>query len=370
MVVEDTARAGQAKRYSSLRYGLAVLDTVYILGLLFIFQYFGLAKTLAMHIENAAGGIFTLPLYSIILFSGYYLLDFPLNLYQSFILEHKFSLSGQKFSGWLKDQFKAAILSYVILLILLGAFYYLARHYPATWWAIVSLFWIFFSLVLAKLTPLVIIPLFFKYKDLSDTALKERILALASKMQVKLLGVYEIDFSKKTLKANAAFVGLGSGKRILLADTLKGKYSPDEIEVILAHEFSHYRLRHLLKLVLINSCAIIFSLYLLFSTSALPLRFFGLSSLTDIAAVPLIIIYMFVLGIIIQPLQNYLSRRFERQADALAVKVTGHNSAFISAMEKLALQNLADRNPHWLIKLFFFDHPPIDERIAMAKAAS
>jgi STE24 endopeptidase len=187
-------------------------------------------------------------------------------------------------------------------------------------------------------------------------------------MQVKILDCYQIDFSKKTLKANAAFVGIGKTRRVILADTLKDKYTFDEIEVILAHEFAHYRLRHLLKLILLSSLVIIISFYLIFRTSSYALGLFGLSSLSDIASLPLIFLYFVLLGIIMQPLQNYVSRRLERNADIMALKITGLKEAFISMMEKLALQNLADRNPHPLIKFFFFNHPPIDERIAAAMA--
>jgi STE24 endopeptidase len=283
-------------------------------------------------------------------------------------LEHKFSLSNQTINDWAKDQLKAGLISYVIVVVLLEVFYCLLGYFPGIWWLFVSLFWLFFSLFLAKLVPIIIIPLFFKYKIVSDNLLRERIINLAQRMKVKILDVFEIDFSKKTFKANAAFVGLGRTKRVILADTLKDKYTYDEIEVILAHEFAHYRLGHLLKLILVNSAVIIFTFYLLFRTSSAFLRFFNLSSLSDIAAFPLVASYMFLAAIVTQPLENYLSRRFERNADMLAIKATHLREAFISMMEKLTAQNLADRNPHPIIKVFFFDHPPVDERINMAKS--
>lgn len=191
---------------------------------------------------------------------------------------------------------------------------------------------------------------------------------LADKMRVKILDVFEIDFSKKTLKANAAFVGIGKTKRVILADTLKDKYSEDEIEVILAHEFAHYKLKHLLKLILINSLATIIAFYFIFKTGNSVLSLFGLSSLSDIAALPVIIMYLVVFGIVMQPLQNYISRRLEKNADKMALSVTGLREAFVSMMEKLSAQNLVDRSPRPLIKFFFFDHPPVDERINMANS--
>ena len=358
----------RAKRYSSQKYALAIVDTAYTLVLLFIFLATGLSRALAQNLEKSySGNLLLVPLYFAIILFGYYLLSLPLNFYNSHVLEHKFSLSRQKIRDWLLDQLKAGIISYVIGLILVAAFYYILKTNPASWWLIVSLFWIFLSLVLAKLTPVLIIPLFFKYKKLSDESLRERIMNLAQKMKVRILDVFEIDFSKKTLKANAAFVGIGKTRRVLLADTLKDKYTHDEIEVILAHEFSHYKLKHLLKLVLVNSAVTILIFYIIFKTSNFSLGVFGFSSLSELAALPVVFMYFFIFGLITQPFGAYISRRLEKNADMMALEITGLKSAFISTMDKLARQNLADRKPHPVIKFFFFDHPPIDERINMAK---
>ncbi|KPK96602.1 MAG: hypothetical protein AMJ95_13315 [Omnitrophica WOR_2 bacterium SM23_72] len=368
MAESKDALFDKAKRYASLKYILWFLDTLYVLFLLWLFLGLGLSKLFEQRVSAlGTGNIFILPVYLFILLFFYYLLDFPLNYYRSYCLEHKFCLSSQNFRAWFFDQLKAGMLSYAIGLILLSVFYFLLKHYQSVWWLLASLFWIFFSLVLAKLVPVIIIPLFFKYKKLQDFALRERIMNLASKMKVKILDCFEIDFSKKTLKANAAFVGWGATRRVILADTLKDKYTYDEIEVILAHEFAHYKLKHLLKLLLVNASVIVACFYLIFKTSALLLRFFGLSSLQELAALPLVILYFVVLGILMQPFENYMSRRLERHADRMALEATGSKEAFISMMEKLAAQNLSDRNPHPLIKFFFFDHPPIAERVAAAQ---
>lgn len=190
---------------------------------------------------------------------------------------------------------------------------------------------------------------------------------LASKMKIKILDCFQIDFSKKTLKANAAFLGVGNTRRVILADTLIDKYSYDEIEVILAHEFAHYQLKHLLKLVVINSLMTLGTFYLIYKSSGYFLNLFGFVSLSELAALPVVFIYFIIFGIITQPLQAFISRSFERSADSLALESTGLKDAFISTMNKLGEQNLADKSPHPLIKFFFFDHPPINERIEEAK---
>jgi len=363
-----TDALNKAKAYSLRKYLIAVIDTAYTLVLLFLFLGLSLSKTLAQQLALVTGNsYFVIPAYIFIVFLLHYLLSLPLHFYQSFILEHKFCLSAEKIRDWFADQFKAGLISYFVTLIVLGAFYLALARFPRFWWLVLSLFWIFFSLILARLAPVIIVPLFFKYKRLSDEALRQRIIDLAKKMQINILDVFEIDFSKKTLKANAALMGWGAARRVILADTLKDKYSVEEIEVVLAHEFAHYRLKHLIKLVLMNSAVIIISFYFLFKTGSFLLNLFGLSSFSDVAALPLVAIYLMSFGIILQPLENYISRRMERNADAEALKITGLKEAFISLMDKLAAQNLANRNPHPLIKFYFFDHPPIDERIAIAK---
>lgn len=368
MFFSDSASVDRASRYSRIKYLLIITETAYLIILLFLFTGFGfssvLAKYLGGFIRNSS---LLLAAYILIAYFGYYLLDLPFNFYHSFMLEHKFGLSNQRIKDWLIDQVKAGVIFYLIALLLAAAFYYILKHFLYSWWLVFSLFWIFFSLVLAKLAPVLIIPLFFKYKKISDDKLRERIIKLSERMGVKVLDVFEIDFSKKTLKANAAFAGWGRTRRVILADTLKDKYSSDEIEVILAHEFAHYRLKHLIKLILFNFLATATYFYIIFLTSDRVLWLLGFPFLWEVSALPVILLYLLILSIIMQPLQNYLSRRFEKEADREALKVTGLKEAFIGTFEKLAGQNLADRNPHPFIKFFFFDHPPIDERIAMAR---
>ena len=243
----EAGLSDKSKQYSAIKYSLSLIDTVYLIVLLAIFLSTGLSIRLGALINKLMPAYLVMPAYLFVIFIAYYILDFPLTIYRSFLLEHKFSLTKQKLSDWFMEQFKSGVVAYIIGIILLSVFYYILGRSPGMWWLIVSVCWIFFSLILAKLTPLIIIPLFFKYKPYSDMAVKARITALAKKMRIKILDVFEIDFSKKTLKANAAFVGWGNSRRVLLADTLKDRYSADEIEAILAHEFAHYKLKHLLK---------------------------------------------------------------------------------------------------------------------------
>ncbi|MBU2035139.1 MAG: M48 family metallopeptidase [Candidatus Omnitrophota bacterium] len=359
----------KSRVYSLIKYSLAIAELIFLLLILIIFQSSGSSRILANLLVGLIPQHFlAYPAYFFIIYLVYYLFNLPINFCQSFFIERQFGLSNQKISDWIKDQLKSWVISCLIIIISLEAFYYSLKLSPSYWWLIVSAFWIFFNLVLAKIAPVVIIPLFFKYKNISDDRLKQKILGLASRMKVKVLDVFEIDFSRKSLKGNAAFVGMDGTKRILLADTLKEKYNYDEIEVILAHEFAHFRLKHLLKLVIINSLLTIVFFWLFFKTNFYALNLFGLDSLSEVAAMPFIFIYFIIFSIVMDPVSNFISRRFETNADRMSIQATGLKESFISAMEKLSIQNLADRNPHPIIKFIFFSHPPIGERIKMAEA--
>jgi STE24 endopeptidase len=359
---------GLAKSYSCQKYALSIIDTFYGIALLLFFLGSGLSLSLENFIRSSLlPGYLSVAAYLLVISFLYYLFNLPFNFYSSFTLEHKFNLTHQTIKSWVSDQLKSGILAYIISLILILSFYWILGNF-SQWWLVVSLFWIVFSVLLAKLAPVLIIPLFFKYKKLEDEVLRQRILELAEKMQVKLMDVFQIDFSKKTLKANAAFTGMGRTKRVLLADTLKDKYTYNEVVVILAHEFAHYRLGHIFKLIAINSVVTLGLFYLIFKTSIYALGFFRLGSLSQLSSLPLVFLYFILYGIIFAPLEAFASRKFEKEADRLALKVTADREAFVSLMEKLATQNLADRNPHPLIKFFFFNHPPIDERIEIAKS--
>ncbi|MDD2731344.1 MAG: hypothetical protein PHW33_04465, partial [Candidatus Portnoybacteria bacterium] len=146
--------ADQARDYSNTKYALSILDTVFFLAFLFVFLGLGFSQFLAQRLS--------FPLYLLVVSAIYYLLNLPLNFYQSYALEHKYSLSKQNIPQWLADQLKSGAISYIIGIILVSAFYLILKYYPAGWWLVISAFWIFFSLVLAKLVPVVIIPLFFK----------------------------------------------------------------------------------------------------------------------------------------------------------------------------------------------------------------
>lgn len=354
----------KARRYARIKYGLALIDIAYTLFLLAVLQLSGFAFLLKVTLENLSSNQFIqVALYSLVIFLLYTLLTFLLDFYRSFVVEHRFDLSKQKPLAWFLDYVKANILGLFFFIILMESFFFFIRAYRSSWWWLGAIFWIFLSVVIARLFPVLIVPLFFKYKKLQNENLRKRILDLAGKMRVKILDVFEIDFSKKSLKANAAFVGLGRSKRVLLTDTLlNGKFLPEEIEMILAHEFAHFHFKHLMKMVVLNAIVILLTFYVFFQLdrSGLDAR--------DISNLGMWLFLFFVFQLVLTPFTNFVSRAMERNADGEAIKVSGNTSSFMSMMEKLAEQNLSEKKPPLWAKIFFYDHPPIDERINFAKS--
>ncbi|MBL7158218.1 MAG: M48 family metallopeptidase [Candidatus Omnitrophica bacterium] len=297
----------------------------------------------------------------------YYIVDFPLSLAGGFLLERRFSLSSISFANWLKDNLKASVISSIFFAFFILALYFLLRSAPRAWWYLITVFYFFATIFMARIGPLILIPLFFKYSPVEE-GLKKDIIELSKKCDIKLLNVYKINFSSKTKKLNAALTGLGKSRRVILADNLIREFSNDEIKGVLAHEFAHHKYMHIWKLLLFGFLATGISFYFLFLASPNIARVLNANAIYDIRLLPAYLFVLFLISLVIMPIQNWFSRILEREADAFALKITADKDTFISLMQKLGDYNLADPNPPKLVKIIFYSHPPISERIEFAKA--
>lgn len=288
----------------------------------------------------------------------------PFAYYQGFFLEHRYGLSTQSVGRWLADHAKGGALGLGVAAIAAGVVYAAMGFSPAWWWAIAAAIFALFLVVFVALAPVVVLPIFYSFKPLDRPVLSERLLALAQRAGAEVVGVFEWSLSGHTRKANAALTGLGRTRRILLSDTLLADYSDDEIEVVLAHELAHHVYQDLWRGVLVHA-ALMFAGFLLasvlLSQLAGPL---GLRGVTDPAGLPLLLLVAGVWSFASMPLVNALSRSHERRADRYAVDTTRNPAAFVSAMKRLAQQNLAEEEPSAAVQWLFYSHPPIKERIA------
>ncbi|MDO9549000.1 MAG: M48 family metallopeptidase [Candidatus Marinimicrobia bacterium] len=289
---------------------------------------------------------------------------FPLNVISGFVIEHRYQLSNQRFSSWLWEQTKGILVSYPIMLIIIAIFFTLLRRYPQNWWFWMGSVMVLFSIIIARLAPVLLFPLFYKFVPLEDKSLATDVSALCKTVGLRLKGVYQFNLSKTTRKANAAFTGIGKSKRVILGDTLLSSMESDEILAVLAHELGHYKLKHIWKGMAIGIMITFLGLFLVATAYNSMLILFHFRYPAQIAALPLIGILLTIYQFVTAPLQNAYSRANERVADDFAVKLTGNSQSFISGLNKLAEQNLSDRTPHPLVEFLFYSHPSIDKRIS------
>jgi STE24 endopeptidase len=306
-------------------------------------------------------------IYFIILIAAYGVLSAPLSYYRGFVLPRRYGLSNQSLTGWLSELLKAGILALALGAGIVAASYWFITIVPQVWWLLAWGFVVLVSLILSILAPVVIVPIFFKMEPLADTELKERLEKLTKQAGVEVGGIYNIEFSSKVTTANAAMMGVGRTKRIVLSDTLLSQYSAPEIEVIMAHELGHNRHRDILRVFVFQSVILLIGFYatgLILEACIGPL---GFSGIDDIAVLPLLVLVFAVLSLLIMPISNTLIRRFEKAADDFALHLTGNPQVFITMMTKLTDQNLAEAEPSRWVELLLYDHPSYRSRVEHAK---
>ncbi len=288
----------------------------------------------------------------------------------SYRLEHQYHLSNQKAGSWIWDQLKGWLVGFVIATILVELVYFIIRRSPEYWWLIAWAAFVALFVFFAQIAPVVLFPLFYKFKPLENEDLKARLVRLSERAGARVRGVYEWKLSEKSKKANAALTGLGHTRRIILADTLLENYTPDEIEAVLAHELGHHVHRHIFKAIFVQAGITLLGFWIAASVLQYAVEHSAMFAgrLDDFANLPLLALVSTVLSFLLMPAMNAYSRFNERQADLYAWKSISDVGPFVSSMNKLAEQNLAERNPSRFVEWFFHSHPAIAKRIAAAQA--
>ncbi|MFA6439064.1 MAG: M48 family metallopeptidase [Bacteriovoracaceae bacterium] len=292
----------------------------------------------------------------------------PFSVYSGFILEHRYNMSNQTFLQWSWENIKGMLISIPLITPVALLVYFFLLTFTVHWWLPVAITVFFFSIGLARIAPIVILPLFYTLTLLEESPLRENILAMTRSTKMIVEGIYSFNLSKTTKKANAAFTGIGKSKRILLGDTLMKNFSEEEIETVFAHELGHYSHGHIRKSIIVGTLSIFVGLYCTSLTYSASLSWFGFSSIAQLSALPLLTAWLGLYSLLTSPLGNILSRKHEFEADRYAVERTKNTPAFISAMNKLAEMNLADRTPHPIVEFLFYSHPSIEKRIHAAES--
>ena len=359
----DSARA-----YNRTKRILFLVELSVGLTFLVVLLFSGASISLARWLETISGNTWIVVLlYLTVVGCAFELLSIPLDFYGGFVLEHKYGQSTQVLPAWAWDELKGILVGAVIGIPVLETVYWLLRRYPQSWWIIASVMFIVFVVIMANLAPVILMPIFYKFSPLGDEELRRRLLALSEKANARVKGVYEMDISRKTRAANAALVGLGNTRRIVLGDTLLERYEPEEIEVILAHELGHHRNHDMWKGLIFQSIISAVGLYLSYIALNAFSTVLGLRGPADIAGFPLLLLVLLAVSLFFLPTTNAFSRSLERRADAFAIQLTENPDAFISMMGKLGKQNLSEIEPNPIVEFLLFSHPSIGKRIRMVK---
>ena len=292
----------------------------------------------------------------------------PLAFYRGFLLERHYGMSTEPAGRWLYDQGKAFGVGLVFGSGAAGIVYALIRSMPDHWWLVAGAAFALVFVGLAKVVPVVVLPLFYTVKPLEREGLRRRLLDLARRAGTTVVDAYEWGLGSKTRKANAALAGLGSSRRILVSDTMLIGFSDDEIEVVFAHEIAHHVHGDVWKGLAFESLLTLAGFYLAARLLAWLAAPAGLRDVGDLAGLPLLLLAGGAVSLVTAPVALAMSRSYERAADRFALDLTQNPSAFVSAMRRLGAQNLAELDPSPLVQWLFYSHPPLRERIAAAQA--
>ncbi len=287
--------------------------------------------------------------------------------YYGFRLERSFKLSNQRFASWAWDEVKGFLVGLVLGGILVELLYFTIRQWPQHWWLLAWALFMGLFILLAQLAPVVLFPIFYKFEPLENEDLRRRLVVLSEHAGTRVRGVYRWKLSEKSKKANAALTGLGNTRRIILADTLLDNYTPEEIEAVLAHELGHHVHRHILKSIFVQAAITLFGFWAANWTLHYAVDQHMFEELSDFANLPLLALVSALLSFVLMPAMNAYSRFNERQADRYAFETTASVEPFISSMNKLAEQNLAERTPSKWVEWFFHSHPSISRSLAAAE---
>lgn len=361
------ADSPEAHRYNSLRRWLGVAD--FVVGLVFLVVllvtgWTGWLRDLAyrMGLRNYSLSLF---MYLLLLLVIGKALGIGLDYY-GFRLERRFKLSTQRFRAWIWDEVKGFLVGLVLGTIVVEVLYFTIRQWPQNWWLLAWALFMGLFILLAQLAPVILFPIFYKFEPLEDEDLRRRLVVLSERAGTRVRGVYRWKLSEKSKKANAALTGLGATRRIILADTLLDNYTPEEIEAVLAHELGHHVHRHILKSIFVQAGITLFGFWAANFVLHYAVDHHLFEELSDFANLPLLALVSVVLSFLLMPALNAYSRFNERQADRYAFESISSVEPFISSMNKLAEQNLAERQPSKWVEWFFHSHPAISRRLAAA----
>lgn len=308
------------------------------------------------------------------------LIELPLSLYQTFVLEQRFGFNKMTPRLWLVDVVKSTLLGALFGLPIAALILWLMGAAGPMWWLWAWGVWMGFNLLLLLIYPTFIAPLFNKFQPLEDEALKARVLALMQRCGFSAKGLFVMDGSRRSAHANAYFTGFGAAKRVVFFDTLLAKLSPGEVDAVLAHELGHFKHKHILKRIVSLFALSLLGFALLRWLAQQPWFYTGLgvapslqllvptlgaaeAGSNNALALLLFVLVTPVFSFFIAPLLSVFSRKHEFEADAYA-KAQTNGQDLARALLKLYEDNASTLTPDPLYVAFYYSHPPASQRLA------
>ena len=365
----DPTPGDRAREYELIHNRLFLVRIILTVVVLAVYLFSGASVYLADGLRNRFGAMWPVVngLYTVITVFGFAAVMFPLSLYSEHVIERRYGMSNQEMEGWFVDYLKSLAIEMLVATVFFEVIYAFLRYAPGLWWAWATVFYVLFVVVLTTVAPVIIMPLFHKFQPIDNAPLTDAVKSFVEKAGLKVVGVFQWGLEEKTNAGNAALTGLGKTRRIILGDTMLKDYTQDEIVAVLAHEVGHYKNHDMMRLIVAGSLLAAAGFYLAHLFLQRLVAMFGFAGPDDIGSFPIFVFCLLVFSLVTMPISNAYSRRREYAADAYAVGTMGSAGALVRALEKLAAQNLADKNPAAWIEFLLHSHPSISRRVRRAR---
>jgi STE24 endopeptidase len=350
-------------------YWLQLWSVLYGLVVAWVLLRFGLSTRMRALAQRVAGqGFFGSALLGAQYLVAVAVLSFPLTVYESFVREHQYDLSNQTFGAWFGELMIGLVVNVLMVGLAIGALYAAIRAAPQRWWLWGTGLGVVFLIIALLIGPVFIAPLFNDYKPLEPGPVREQVLSMARANGVPADDVFMFDASRQSKRISANVSGIFGTLRISLNDNLLNRSTPEEIQMVMAHELGHYVLNHIPKMLLT------FSLVLLAGFAFIAWAFprvlarwgagWGVEDIKDPAGLPLLMALLSVYFLLATPVVNTLIRSQEAEADLFGLNASRQPDGFATVALKLGEYRKLDPGP--LEELLFFDHPSGRSRILMA----
>jgi STE24 endopeptidase len=369
--VVDGENFSKIASYTADTTGFSIVAKLFDQAVLLVILLTGLLPWLVDEIKGSgagfiAGGLIFFAVLAI--FS--HILDIPFDLYGTFVIEQRHGFNTRTIGLWLSDWAKgmliAAILGGIVLVVLLV----LVSYFGATWWILAWVIISIFELLILWLYPVLIAPLFNKFEPIADTALAQRIAGLMERAGLTVKGVFQMDAGRRSKHTNAYFTGIGKRKRIVLFDTLLASHPEQEVLSVLAHEAGHWKRKHVIKQLIVVEVVSFVGLFIIsvMLDWELLYRTFGFEEQIRYVGLLLAPVVLSPLSYFLRPLGSALSRKYEKEADDVAVSLMGTPEPMRDTLIRLSADNLANLTPHPIYAWFNYSHPPPVERVERLEA--